>query len=152
MTPVLIAGAGFLAGILWMDLLFDSQIVRMSPEQAVVIISAYYKNATIDAYPLNRIIALTMLAIAGGALFEVFRGRGERRLLLAAAATALLPVGLALGRVVPNAMLIGERSGSAEEQIALARAIFFDHILCLVFILAFIGIQIASISNRPASR
>jgi uncharacterized protein YgbK (DUF1537 family) len=152
MSSLSIACAGFLAGVLWMDLLFDSQIVRMPPEQAVAVISAYYKNATIDAQPLSRIIALTMLVWAGGAFFELLYGRIDRRLALAGAATAALPVGLALARVVPNAMLLGSQSSSTEQQIALARAIFFDHIICLTFVLAFIVIRtVAATADRHGS-
>jgi len=135
-----------------MDLLFDVQIARMPPEQAVVVISAYYNNATIKAYPMNRLIGLAMLVTAGGALFELARGRVDRRLAAAAAAAALVPVGLALARVVPNAMLLGDRSGSAERQIALAWAIFLDHVLCLTMMVAFIAIEIVVAAKARHAR
>jgi hypothetical protein len=151
MTALLMACGGFLAGVLWMDLLFDVQIMRMPAEEAVAVISAYYANATTRAYPMNRLIGLTMLTLAGGAIWQLVRGEVDRRLAAAATATAMLPVGLALTRIVPNAVHIGERADSLEQQAALARSILVDHLACLALIVGFIVIQanIASRSRRP---
>jgi hypothetical protein len=141
MPYVLIACGGFLVGVLWMDLLFDVQILRIAPEHAVDVIAGYYENATLRAYPMNRLISLIMIVTVLGAIYQLVRGRIER----AQAAAMILSgsaVGLALTRVVPNAMLIGTRPGSLDDQIALARAICVDHMICLALMVAFTTTQI----------
>jgi hypothetical protein len=152
MSSILIACAGFLAGILWMDLLFDSQIVRMPAEPAVAVISAYYENATLNAYPMNRIIGVVMLLTVIGAIVQLVRSQTGRGLTALAAGAASVAVGLALMRVVPNAMRMGARSGELAEQVDLARSIFFDHIVCLILMVAFIVLQVvatAQANRRP---
>jgi hypothetical protein len=141
MSGLLIAGGGFLVGVLWMDLLFDTQILRLPAQDVVGIVVVYYENAALRAYPMNRLIGLVMIATAAGAIYQTAKGRIDRRA-LAATACCGIAVGLALLRVVPNAMRLGARPGSIEEQIALARAICFDHIVCLLLMSAFVALQI----------
>ena len=148
MPAVLIACGGFLLGVLWMDLLFDVQILGGVPEAAVASIAAYYRHATTEAYPMNRLIALVMIVTVAGALYEVVRGRTERGIAMPALLLALVPIGLALARVVPNAVRLGTRADGLAEQIALARKICFDHLVCLALIAAFIVLQIVAVSRR----
>jgi hypothetical protein len=148
MTGLLIGCGGFLAGILWMDLLFDTQILRMAPADAVGIIVGYYGNATLRAYPLNRVIGLVMIVTVLGSIFQLLRGRIERRAEITAAALAVAAVGLALLRVVPNAMSLGRGTGAVAEQIALARGICFDHMICLTLMLGFIATQIVAARRK----
>lgn len=151
---LLIAGGAFLTGVLWMDLLFDTRILRLAPEIAVPMIVAYYDNATIQAYPLNRLIALVMVATVGGAIYQLLRGGVERWIAAPAVILSVIPVALALTRIVPNAMRLGTGVGSLEEQATLARAICFDHLLCLAMMCAFIAVQIGALrrlQTRPGS-
>jgi hypothetical protein len=124
--------------------LFDTQILRLPAEAAVPAIVSYYGNATIGAYPLNRLIALVMIATAGGALYQLLRGRIPRSLAGAAAAFSSIAVGLALTRIVPNAMRLGSGGGSLTEHAALARSICYDHLLCLALMVGFIAVEVAS--------
>jgi hypothetical protein len=60
------AGAGFLLAVLWFDLMFDVQVLghseRELPEPVLSSISAYYARVTTAARPMNRLIAVTMIA------------------------------------------------------------------------------------------
>jgi peptidoglycan/LPS O-acetylase OafA/YrhL len=68
---VLTACAGFLLAVLWMDLIFDSQVVphRNSagplPEPVLESIAAYYHRATTTSRPMSRLIALVMVILLG---------------------------------------------------------------------------------------
>jgi hypothetical protein len=150
MPAFLIASGSFLIGVLWMDLLFDTQIVRIAPEAAVTVISGYYANATTAASPLNRLVGVVMVFTVGGALYQLLRGRIERRLAIAAFVLSIIPVSLAIARVLPNAIELGQRRGSIAEQIALARSICFDHMLCLAMMAFFVTIEI-TLARRQGS-
>jgi hypothetical protein len=68
---------------------------------------------------------------------------GERRALRAAALLlAAAAIALALMRVVPNAVALGFAPAAGPEQVALARSIFWDHVLCFACILAFVGVRV----------
>ena len=139
---------GFLLGVLWMDLLFDTQLLRAAPESAVPTISAYYLQATTVAYPMNRLIALVMLITLATAVHQLVQGRIARRVSVATLLLAGAPIVLAIARVVPNAMRLGAQAGSFAEQVDIAQGILRDHVGCLALVAAFVVIQIAV---RPPS-
>lgn len=142
-TAIVLAGcAGFLLGVLWMDLMFDVQALghpAAVPDQALASIASYYRRVTTDAAPMGGLIATVMLIAVGSALLQAVRAPGWR------SAVALLlivfPVALALIRVVPNAVRLGGRGDPADIQGALARAIAHDHIACFAAVAAFLVIQ-----------
>jgi hypothetical protein len=151
MPVVLAACAGFLLGVLWMDLMFDVQALvggAAVPEPALASIAGYYRRVTTDAWPMGALIAGVMAVAVVGALVEAVRMPGMRSgagLLLIAA-----PVWLALGRVVPNAVRLGGRGDPADSQARLAQAIARDHLVCLVAVAAFLVLQLASRRPRGA--
>jgi hypothetical protein len=147
MRALLCATAGFLLGVLWMDLLFDTQMLRGGSAADVATIAAYYRHATIEAYPMNRLIAAMMLLTVIGAAIQVVRTRERRRDGIALTLAALAVV-LALSRVVPNAMRLGG-GDPAGEQSALAWSICVDHFICLGLMLAFVLIQARASSSSP---
>ena len=57
-------------------------------------------------------------------------------------AACAVPIVLALGRVVPNAVRLGARNDPLAVQSALARAICRDHLVCLASIAAFVALQL----------
>src|SRR5208337_3418331 len=65
------SGAAFLIAVLWFDLMFDVQVRKHTgdalPSEVLSSISAYYRRVTVEAWPMNRLIAvvmgLTLLAI-----------------------------------------------------------------------------------------
>jgi hypothetical protein len=72
------AGAGFLLAVLWFDLMFDVQALRGRerelPEEVLASIAGYYRRVTTTARPMDRLIALVMLATLAGIVAELVRG------------------------------------------------------------------------------
>src|SRR5207237_6773304 len=71
------AGAGFLLAVVWFDLMFDVQVLRLAkgdaPDAAVTSIARYYRRVTSDARPMNRLVALVMVAVIAGIVVELVR-------------------------------------------------------------------------------
>jgi hypothetical protein len=59
------------------------------------------------------------------------------------AVLAGVPILLALTRTVPNAVRLGDRSGSLTDQTRLARSIWRDHLFCACCMLAFVVLWVA---------
>src|SRR5262245_58112675 len=148
----LAAGAGFLLGVLWMDLMFDVQVfghVGQLPEPVLASIAAYYRRVTTDASPMSALIATTMALVVGGALWQALRAPGWRS--ITALVLIAVPVALAAVRVVPNAVRLGQRTDPAVVQDALARTIARDHLLCLAAVASFVMMQCVA-SDASAKR
>jgi hypothetical protein len=114
---VLAACAGFLAGVLWMDLMFDVQALVADgavPEPGVASIAAYSRRVTTDAWPMSALIGVAMVIAVVGALVEHVRAPDWRS--FAAVLPIAGPVGLAFGRVVPNAVRLGLRGDPVVSQ------------------------------------
>jgi len=129
------AGAGFLLAVLWFDLMFDVQTRKHPndplPPDVLASMSAYYRRVTIEAYPMNRLVALVMLLTLAAICAEIVQGEyewwiGWGSLLLAG--SGFVPT---MMRTVPNARRLGSGQDSAEVQSQLARAICRDHIFSL---------------------
>ena len=129
------AGAGFLIAVLWFDLMFDVQVRPHArdvlPPAVLASISAYYRRVTTDARPMNRLIAAVMLLTLAMLIGEIAQGLppgwdGWLSFLLAASA-----IGLAIGRIIGNAVRLGRAADSPETQSRLARAIYREHVWCL---------------------
>jgi len=148
LEKLLIACGGFLLGVLWMDLLFDTYIFRTAPASAVVTIASYYRHVTTVAAPLNRVIGGIMLVTIAAAVYQVIRRRDARRVAIVGLLLATVPIGLAALRIVPNAVDLGTQTASPTEQITLARTIAFDHLLCVVLVTAFVLLQIIGSRTR----
>ena len=70
MLLIAAACAGFLIAVLWMDLIFDTQVLRHRreeelPESVVDSISAYYHRATTTSRPMSLLIAIVMVILLG---------------------------------------------------------------------------------------
>ena len=143
---LLTAGGGFLLAVLWFDLMFDVQARRLDDadgDARLASIADYYRRVTIEAYPANRLVGLVMLSTIAGSLFQVIRAPAGRARTLVALALVAAPVALAARRVLPNAMRLGARTDPLPFQRQLARAIWRDHVLCLLAIIAFLALQVA---------
>jgi hypothetical protein len=101
MSAIATAGAGFLLAVLWMDLMFDVQVLRHRsgapelPERVLASIAGYYRRVTTDASPMGRAIGIVMLSTFGALLGELLRGDRPAWLSLASLALAAAPVALA---------------------------------------------------------
>jgi hypothetical protein len=143
LLPVLIGCSGFLLAVLWMDLMFDVQVLAHRdrvplPEPVLASIGNYYHRATTTARPMSHLIALVMLIMLVALGFRVKVGHDPSWFLVAAAILAAGPMLLALVRTVPNAVRLGQRNDTADEQTRLARAILVDHVVCLGCLVAFL--------------
>jgi hypothetical protein len=141
------AGAGFLLAVLWFDLMFDVQVLRhpagAEPEEALASITAYYRRATTEARPMNRLVALVMVATVAGIVVELARGIGPAWAGWTSLVLALAPISLAARRTVPNAVRLGARTDPLPRQRQLARQVCRDHLFCLGAIAALLVVQLA---------
>ncbi|GAA2791882.1 hypothetical protein [Mycolicibacterium pallens] len=142
LTGLLTACSGFLLAVLWMDLIFDTQI-RGDQQSALPSIGGYYRRATTTSQPMGRLIAAVMVVLLGVLAVEAFVGDSPGWLIAVSALLASGPVTLALTRTVPNAVRLGRRTDTVAEQARLARAIYRDHLVCAVSMLAFLVLWLA---------
>jgi hypothetical protein len=148
MSYVLVACAGFLLGVLWMDLMFDLQVLRHPdapaplPEPVLASIAAYYRRVTTDSWPLGALIGLVMVVGVSTAVGQALRGGGAWWQEALGLGLIGVPVTLALARVLPNAVRIGTRRDEGAVQSALARRVCRDHLVCLVCMVAFLALQL----------
>jgi hypothetical protein len=149
LNELITTSAGFLLAVLWMDLMFDVQVLRQRraaqlSEDVLASIAAYYRRVTIDANPMSRLVALAMLVMLLCLVVQLRRGAEPLWLTSATLVLGLPPAVLALTRVVPNAMRLGTRRDSLAEQSRLARAICRDHLFCLAAILGLLALRLAA--------
>ena len=138
-----------------MDLIFDTQAFRHHradelPEPVIASIARYYHRATTTSRPMSYLIALVMVILLAALGFRWAVDDDPGWLLVTSAVLAGIPILLALIRTVPNAVALGNRIGTTTEQTRLARSICRDHLVCLVFMSAFLVLWvIASASGTP---
>jgi hypothetical protein len=150
MAAFLSACGGFLLAVLWMDLMFDVQTLRYArtdeelPERVLASIAHYYQRVTTGASPMNLLIGAVMLATVAGTMAQFLMGRDPRWIAGASMALAGVPIVLARLRVIRNAVRLGARIDPLTGQTELARAICRDHLLCVVAIALFIGLQLSA--------
>jgi hypothetical protein len=148
-APLLTACSGFLFAVLWMDLIFDTQVFghrdagEELPESVLASIAGYYHRATTTSRPMGRLIALVMLILLGALGFQATRGYDPAWLLVMSAFLAGIPIMLALTQTVPDAVGLGHRTDSPPEQTRLARSICRDHLICVGCMLAFLVLWVA---------
>jgi len=145
-TPFVTAGAGFLLAVLWFDLMFDVQVRRREPpgEEALASIAGYYARATTGARPMNRLVALVMLATLGSIIAQLARGEDPRWVAWASLALTGAAVVLAAAHTVPAAVRLGTRRDPIAEQGHLAQSILRDHLFCLAAIAGVLVLQLAA--------
>lgn len=143
------AGAGFLIAVLWFDLMFDVQTRKQTgdplPTEVLESISAYYRRVTIEAYPMNRLVALVMFLTLLAIVVEIFQNADHWWTAWISLAPAASAIGLARTRTIPNAVSLGRASAPPDEQTRLARAIYRDHIYCLAAMLVLLVLQLGAL-------
>jgi hypothetical protein len=148
-ASLLAACSGFLLAVLWMDLIFDTQVLPHRngdlPEPVLASIAGYYHRATTTSKPMSRLIALVMILLLGALGFRAVRGHDPGWLLAGSVVLAGVPITLALIRTVPNAVRLGNRVDSPAEQARLARSICRDHLLCVGCMLVFLVLWVAHV-------
>jgi hypothetical protein len=143
---ILAACGGFLLAVLWMDLMFDVQVLRHRgetlPEPVLDSIASYYRRVTTQASPMGLLVGVVMLAAVATAVAFLGRGEEPRWAGWASLALVLPPVVLAQTRIFPAAVRLGAREGSPAERTRLARSICRAHLFCLAAIAAFVALQL----------
>ena len=148
MVAILTSCGGFLLAVLWMDLMFDVQVLRHRdttrelPEETLRSIAEYYRRVTTDARPLSYLIGGVMIVTAAVLFMQIDRGSEPRWAYWASLPMCGAPILLAMLRVLPNAVRLGSRVDSTAQQSVLARAICRDHLLCAAGISAFVALQL----------
>lgn len=145
MHAVIAAGAGFLLGILWMDLMFDVQTIRNrddDPEAVVASIAAYYRRVTTDASPMSRLIALVMLVTLTAVGVQAVQGSAPVWVSIWSAVATLGAVGLAGTRTVPLAIRLGSRRDPLGDQQAATVTICRHHLICGALMLSVLMVQL----------
>lgn len=149
---VLAASGGFLVAVLWFDLMFDVQVVGHAGELPDVVrtsIAQYYRRVTTDAHPMSRLVAAVMVVATLGSGWTA-RHRSRPALHVLALATSWGPIGLAALRVLPNAVRLGAMQDGPAAQSVLARAIFADHVFCLVAVVTFVTVEVVLVAGCRA--
>jgi hypothetical protein len=148
MPRILAASGGFLLAVLWMDLMFDVQVLASElggapmPESALASSAGYYRHVVTESALMRQFISLVIVVTVGGSLVQATRGGGARWRRILAPLLCGSASTLAALRIIPNAARLGARTDPTEGQSALAAAIFHDHVLCFVAIAAFVAIQL----------
>ncbi len=142
------AGAGFLLCVLWFDLMFDVQVRGHDggelPEGVLASIAGYYGRVTTSARPMNRLISVVMLGTVAAIVVEIVEGDGPGWVPWVSLALAAAPIILAGVRTVPSAVRLGGRGDTIDQQSALARSIFRQHLVCITAIAALLVVQLSS--------
>lgn len=142
-SGLLVACGGFLLAVLWMDLMFDVQVLRREPnEEVLASIAGYYGRVTTTARPMTHLVG-TMMAVALAALAAQI-AVGPRWVGLVSLPFLGGPILFAMIRVYPNAVRLGTRADTLPEQARLARSICRDHLLCLGGVLVFLALQLGA--------
>ena len=147
MAAFVTAGGGFLLAVLWFDLMFDVQALGHRgplPESVLASISGYYARVTTAARPMNRLVALVMLATLAAIVVEITKVETPAWVGWASLGLAGLAIGIAAGHTVPAAVRLGARRDAPDVQSRLARSILRDHIVCLAAIAALVTVQLTS--------
>jgi hypothetical protein len=145
---ILAACGGFLIAVLWMDLMFDVQVLRkrddVLPAPVLDSIAAYYRRVTTGASPMGRLVGVVMAAGIATAIVQLAIGPAR----WVSALSLLLcapPVVLAQTRIFPAAARLGKQQDTPETQTRLAREICHSHLICLAAMIALTALQLLSV-------
>ena len=144
MNAFVAGGAGFLLAVLWFDLMFDVQVLRGAPEEALASISAYYRRVTTDARPMNMLVGAVMVGTLVAIVVQIAEGDAPAWVGWASLVLAGSAVALAAAHTFPAAVRLGARRDPPEAQLQLARSVCRDHLVCFPAIAAVLAIQLAA--------
>jgi hypothetical protein len=105
---ILTACGGFLLAVLWMDLMFDVQVLRHRrdeelPESVLASIAAYYRRVTTTARPMGHAVGTVMAILLVTLAVQIVRGGASRGVAIASLLLAGGPIALAALRVAARA-------------------------------------------------
>jgi hypothetical protein len=91
---------------------------------------------------MNRLVAAVMLVALAVSVIQLARRSAPTSYAVLALVSCATPIGLALIRIVPNAMRLGTRADTVAVQSELARSICREHVFSAVAIAIFLGLQL----------
>jgi hypothetical protein len=152
-TVLLAVSSGFLLAVLWMDLMYDVQVLKHDrsadlSEAVLASIAGYYRRVTTEARPMSHLVGAMMMVALATLVTRLASGALALSPGVVSLALIAVPVALGLFRVVPNAVRLGRRADPAPAQSRLARAICRDHLICFASVLAFVLLQLIGGSSR----
>jgi hypothetical protein len=155
-VPIMTACSGFLLAVLWMDVMFDVQVLphRHAPElpdATIASIAGYYHRVTTTSRPMSYLVAVVMAILLITLGLRMAGGHDPLWLVVVSVPLAVAPILLALLRTVPNAVRLGRRAGSAVEQTRRARAICVDHLFCIGCLVLFLGVRLGYAATTAIS-
>jgi hypothetical protein len=126
--------------------MFDVQVLRQKQPSADAIasISGYYRRVTLQARPMNRLVAVVMLGSLAALIAQVAEGEVPRWASVTSLVLASAAVVLAATHTFANGARLGSRKDPPERQAELARLMLRDHVICLVAIVAVLVLQLAA--------
>jgi hypothetical protein len=155
MSPFLAACGGFLLAVLWMDLIFDVQVLAYEskltplPEKVLASIASYYRRVTKEADPMRQVVGLILILALGGSLYQAVRSSASPWLRMLPLLLCGSAIGLTVFRIFPNAARLGARVDPVESQSELARSIFRGHVFCFICIGIFVAVQLCWQDGPP---
>ena len=150
MPQALVGTGGFLAAVLWMNLMFDFQALNHAgvlPQEVLTSIAAYYRHVTTDADPMGNVVSLVMILTILGTVLQLSRTAIPLWIRVGVVITALVPAVYALAFLVPAAARLGSEVDPPAVQSELVRAILWGHVACLLMVLAYLGLQIQAVQR-----
>jgi hypothetical protein len=150
---ILVACGGFLVAILWIDLMFDVQVLRHRgrgtelPEPVLASIAGYYRRVTTTARPMGHVVGLVMAVLLASLAIQITTGPDPRGPALVSLLLCGGPIVLAVGRIRPNAVRLAARKDPPLRQSALARSICREHLLCLAGMLGFVALHLCAVGR-----
>lgn len=145
-THITIACAGFLTATLWMDLIFDVQVIPhldsgQVPEEVLASIQAYYLRVTTDAWPMGALVGIIILVGVVTNTIRLFKSREWLPGRFLSLLLMVLPSGWAVLSIFPDAQRLAVESLDFTVQSHLVIRIFWGHVTCLALILSLIVVQ-----------
>ena len=134
--------------MLWFDLMFDVQAVRHArtradlPAEVLASISTYYARVTTGARPMNRLVALVMVATLVLTIAQAVADDAPDWAAWSSLALLVVAVGIAGAHTVPSARRLGTGRDDPAVQSRLVRGILRDHLVCLAAIAAVLVLQL----------
>ncbi len=148
MNAFVSAGAGFLLAVLWFDLMFDVQVLRVrdgaAPEEALASIAGYYRRVTRQAQRMNKLVAAVMASTLAAIVVQIARAEDPRWVGWASLALVAPAIGLAATHTFAAGARLGARRDPPEVQTRIARSVLRDHLICLPLVAAVLVIQLSA--------
>ena len=120
----------------------STQLYSYLHYEVLASIAGYYRRVTTAARPMNRLVAVAMLATLAAIVVQIARDDEPRWVGWASLGLVGFAVALAAAHTVPAAVRLGGRHDPPDAQSRLARSILRDHVLCFAAIASTLVVQL----------